>query len=161
MKSPVYPGLQVIIDILRDQVPDTSFNMAMGFCVHEISPPPANEREIHCGTACCIGGHAVVHMIYNQRDYKIPVYGEEGSEMRTVTLRDGAYYYTSQNYMHFALAELCDIPPEVAYNICWPPGTYRYDPEKYSKKDAITMLERCRDTGIVDHQEYMASQVQN
>lgn len=44
-----------------------------------------------------------------------------------------------------AVEELCEVPDNVARKICWPSGYYRAPLE-----NAIEMLEKCRDTGMVD-----------
>lgn len=44
-----------------------------------------------------------------------------------------------------AVEKLCEVPDHIARSICWPSGYYRAPLE-----NAIEMLEKCRDTGMVD-----------
>ena len=72
-----------------------------------------------CGSACCIGGHAAVLL-----------------KKEKMEISD-------------ALQELCDIPHETAYKICWPPAHDEKNHYEAPLEVAIAVLEHCRDTGEV------------
>jgi hypothetical protein len=46
-----------------------------------------------------------------------------------------------------ALSDLCTIPHDDAYDICWPDGI---NYEEITLEQAISMLENYRDTGEID-----------
>jgi hypothetical protein len=73
--------------------------------------------EHPCGSACCIGGHAAFAL-------------------------GDPYMSISQ-----ALSDLCTIPHDDAYDICWPDGI---NYEEITLEQAISMLENYRDTGEID-----------
>lgn len=88
-----------------------------------------NNTKHVCGSACCIGGHAVKRLKYLGRDVE-------------------DYTEANGNRLEKALAELCEIPEDIAYKLCWPSSCVIY--EKITLEDAIKVLEKCKNEGVVD-----------
>lgn len=125
-----FPKLQLIIDHLKslDNGPTSPCGFDMN-CTHGA----AEYTDHPCGTACCIGGHAALLLM------------RQGMLSCEVANIDGA------------LALYCDIDETTAARICWPGGPENSEEHRYAGSyeeiqlpHTIAVLQRCRDTGIVD-----------
>lgn len=89
-----------------------------------------NKTHHPCGSACCLGGHAALML---NREHLEP---------------------------EVALAELCEIPLEDAFDLCWPGrnmGELSY--HLVTLQDALDVLRHYRDTGHVDWSEVLDRQL--
>jgi len=146
VQQQVYPGLQVIIDILKKAGPEQYDQSWAG-------TPQEKRKGTHaCGTPCCIGGHAAIEL--RRREYLAKGFATEEElddpECSNLLMRDrdrfarcGIVYYNDSESIVTYLSRLCDIPYDISHHICWNntlPNT--------TLEAAIRMLEYCRDTGI-------------
>lgn len=128
--SQVYPGLQRIIDVLKqiDNSPTSScgFDMVNVYDSRKLSDHP-------CGTACCIGGWAELKLREERNSSEEDFYG----------------------MAFMSLMDYCSVPEEIADAICYPDLKLT----GITLEQAIKCLEHCRDTGEVDWQRAMESDV--
>lgn len=135
----LYPGLQVIIDILKKNGPDC-YNQGIQDAPYEVNHT--------CETPCCIGGHAAIELKrrclteygINPRIMDHPSYEPSRNlYLKTVIAKEEFQFIDN------ALSKLCDIPIDIAGDLCWgnaSPST--------PFEGTIRVLEHCRDTGKVN-----------
>lgn len=126
----IYPGLNKIIDLLRNL--DNSPDSEMGFDMN-VTHTQMKITKHPCGTACCIGGHAALALRES---------AEEISNM------DPHFIGVEQ-----ALMDWCELDKMgVSTALCWP-SKNKINYKSYSRitiDHTIAVLEHCRDTGVVD-----------
>lgn len=138
-----FPKVQIMIDILKgvDNTPTSKVGFDM-----KTATPLEKASEIHpCGTACCIGGWAMLHMANESKmEWK-----EWLKEFKNTDLRD-IIDETEQHVPFYAATfmVLCDVDVDTAKDV-----TYRtcFDFRHITLEVAIECLEHLRDTGVVDY----------
>ena len=160
--NPVYPGLQNIIDILEYLVDDENFSYIN---------PGYPHLSHDCRTHCCIGGHAQIALairsmspddadvsgihdkgIYQKRMSRIKEYC---TETYGVSMQENPDTGNQESAISFCLRALCNIPQNVAEDLCFNLFEILSDmkktkPGSTQREAVIAILQHCRDTGQIE-----------